>query len=315
MKIRVLLFFVLAVQFSFAQVNLLQGLVAHYPFSGNTNDASGNGNHGNAFNGASLTSDKFGNPSSAYAFDGFDDYISTPLLATGTGDYSMSAWVLFNSNTQCLLFYNGNSGIDGYGIHIFNTGKRVEILHGYISLNVTNSTYTPPTGEWLHLVTTRSGSLNSLYVNGVLKHSGTNNPLVPTGTTLIGGRNTSGQSLNGRMDEVRFYNRVLNSAEIQELYSGTSSVSKENATTINSGVSGFKIIPNPNKGSFKVSGLSLMNDQVNYRIMDIAGKVIQNGKLYTDDFEFNLTELKQGVYFVQIEQEGMVLREKLVIYE
>jgi hypothetical protein len=60
---------------SYGQVNLNQGLLAYYPFSGNANDASGNNNHGTAQNGIQLTTDKFGNPNSAYRFDGVDDHI------------------------------------------------------------------------------------------------------------------------------------------------------------------------------------------------------------------------------------------------
>jgi len=45
------------------------GLVAYYPFNGNANDESGNGNNGTV-NGATLTSDRFGNANSAYSFDG-----------------------------------------------------------------------------------------------------------------------------------------------------------------------------------------------------------------------------------------------------
>lgn len=48
-----------------------QGLVAYYPFNGDVRDESGNGNHGMA-NGAALTTDRFGNPNSAYSFDGVD---------------------------------------------------------------------------------------------------------------------------------------------------------------------------------------------------------------------------------------------------
>jgi len=48
-----------------ALADLNDGLVAHYPFNGNANDASGNGFDGTV-NGAILTEDQFGNPDSAY---------------------------------------------------------------------------------------------------------------------------------------------------------------------------------------------------------------------------------------------------------
>jgi hypothetical protein len=47
-------------------------LIADYPFNGNALDASGNGYNGTV-NGATLTTDRFGNPNAAYEFDGVDD--------------------------------------------------------------------------------------------------------------------------------------------------------------------------------------------------------------------------------------------------
>lgn len=59
-----------------SQVNLNQCLIAYYPFNGNADDATGNGNNGIPMNGVKLTTDRFGNPNSAYLFDGVDDYIA-----------------------------------------------------------------------------------------------------------------------------------------------------------------------------------------------------------------------------------------------
>ena len=49
------------------------GLRAWYPFTGNANDASGNGYSGTTHAGVSLTADRFSNADSAYAFDGTTD--------------------------------------------------------------------------------------------------------------------------------------------------------------------------------------------------------------------------------------------------
>jgi len=60
-----------------SQMDLNEGLVAHYPFNGNVNDESGNGNDGTA-HGTTLTEDRFGNMNGAYYFDGVDDRIQIP---------------------------------------------------------------------------------------------------------------------------------------------------------------------------------------------------------------------------------------------
>jgi hypothetical protein len=77
-----------------AQVNLNQGLMAYYPFSGNANDVSGNNNNP-VFNNATLTADRFGNPNSAYSFNGTSNYMRIPNSATLNYNTQMSvtAWV------------------------------------------------------------------------------------------------------------------------------------------------------------------------------------------------------------------------------
>src|SRR5436190_18372194 len=71
----------------FGQVNLNQGLLAYYPFNGNADDASGNGNKGVAQNGAFLTTDFQGKASSAAGFDGVNDFI----LVTDNGKLNADA--------------------------------------------------------------------------------------------------------------------------------------------------------------------------------------------------------------------------------
>ncbi|MCC7030850.1 MAG: hypothetical protein IT257_11135, partial [Chitinophagaceae bacterium] len=86
---------------SSAQVNLSQGLVAYYPFNGNTNDASGNGNNA-VNNGAALTADNWGNANGAYYFDGNDwmTIADNPLL----NPQSITIYALVKPQD----FYNGN---------------------------------------------------------------------------------------------------------------------------------------------------------------------------------------------------------------
>jgi hypothetical protein len=64
---------------------LTTGLVAYYPFNGNANDETGNGNGGTPI-GATLATDRFGNANRAYSFDG-NSYIQTknsPSLSAPT---------------------------------------------------------------------------------------------------------------------------------------------------------------------------------------------------------------------------------------
>ena len=71
-----LLFVIIIIVFSNTLLSQIptNGLVGYWPFSGNANDSSGNNLNGTV-NGAVLTEDRFGNSSSAFNFDGIDDYI------------------------------------------------------------------------------------------------------------------------------------------------------------------------------------------------------------------------------------------------
>lgn len=76
------------------------GLICYYPFSGNANDASGNGYKGTASN-VTLTTDRFGNASSAYNFIGTSGAVITsqPNLPIGNASRTISVWVKSTSAT------------------------------------------------------------------------------------------------------------------------------------------------------------------------------------------------------------------------
>jgi hypothetical protein len=76
----------------FAQdVDLKAGLVAYYPFNGNANDESGNGNNG-VVHGANLTMDRLNNQNSAYEFNG-STYLDLPENTYIYGDFTICFWV------------------------------------------------------------------------------------------------------------------------------------------------------------------------------------------------------------------------------
>lgn len=78
-----------------------QGLVAYYPFNGNTNDESGNGHNG-FISGATLTTDRFGRTNHAYCFDGTSNFISVPNdVALNPSSVTVLVW----AKGQCLQFH------------------------------------------------------------------------------------------------------------------------------------------------------------------------------------------------------------------
>ncbi len=96
-----------------AQINLTNGLIMYYPFTGNATDVSGNTNVATV-NGPVLTTDRFGAANSAYYFDGVDDYIQ---LTGGVGmkptfPMSISAWVNIRSNVSGVNNVFNNDYVD-----------------------------------------------------------------------------------------------------------------------------------------------------------------------------------------------------------
>lgn len=70
---------------------------------------------------------------------------------------------------------------------------------------------------WTHLAATYDGAMLRLYVNGVqvASRAQTGSISVSSGSLRIGGDNIWGEFFQGRVDEVRIYNRALSPAEIQ----------------------------------------------------------------------------------------------------
>jgi N-acetylneuraminic acid mutarotase len=98
--------------------SLANGLAAWYPFCGNPNDESGNGNDG-IVHGASLTSDRFGNTNSAYQFNGISDSIrvaDAPELNIRTGQsFSIALWLKQDTLNSAKYFFSKYSGSMGQG--------------------------------------------------------------------------------------------------------------------------------------------------------------------------------------------------------
>jgi hypothetical protein len=84
-----------------AQSFLTNGLVAYYPFDGNANDASGNGNNGTLFGSAALGADRFGNSNACLALPGtagVGSGVDIPSLSGAPYQpVTYSVWFLLNN--------------------------------------------------------------------------------------------------------------------------------------------------------------------------------------------------------------------------
>ncbi|MDH4071429.1 MAG: T9SS type A sorting domain-containing protein [Ignavibacteria bacterium] len=224
---------------SFGQIPT-DNLVMHFSFDGNAEDQSGFGNHGTVV-GPTLTQDRFGNPESAYLFDGANDYIdfgndaSTILLQ----DMTLSLWVKPNDfpipNQHDPIVFRGEWGEteatnQPYHFYLINFGglSHFGIGHEYGSgANEGGNTNTPADLMWTHVAIVRDHieKTYSFYINGeadtTLSYS--ENPTGgQAGTGYLGWSPAAiTQYFDGCLDDVRMYQRTLTNEEILALYEET----------------------------------------------------------------------------------------------
>jgi hypothetical protein len=203
--------------------SLNKDLVAYYPFDDNANDESGNNHHG-IVHGATLTTDRFGNENSAYSFNGVDTYIdlaNTDTLNMFSG-FTLTAWVNFTDNN-----YNGGSiggSIVSKHINYYPNGFTMSVYNSNVYLATNNSSYFISTSEtyndgtW-HLFTgVYNGTSLSIYVDGVLKVSDSASYTTGNDMNIRIGADSELSFFNGKIDDVRIWDRALSKNEILSLY-------------------------------------------------------------------------------------------------
>jgi hypothetical protein len=209
------------------------GLVAWYPFDGNTNDASGNGNNGTqnnfTFDGTTngWVGGKFG---SALLFNSSNDYVRVPPSSSinNLAQLTLSFWINPANG-------GGNQYVvaKGFSLAYASSAKELYFTHYF---SVSSGQWNMPVGSvpaglWTHIVVTYDDTSASntpmFYVNGV--SVATSTPVAPSGTALsdsanpliLGNIGSLTQAVNGSLDDFRMYNRILSATEISQLYQGS----------------------------------------------------------------------------------------------
>jgi len=230
--------------------NLAVGLVGYWPFCGNAKDQSGNGNNGTV-NGATLTSDRFGNSNSAYKFDGVNDFIEVPVQQQNISSYSILCWFKFptspldgeykamvqasggypNSQYSLSLQMSAgpefpNQGMNKVSAAINGPG----VFNGYISNNSYNdNTWHCLAGVWEAPVGVQSNSMYvKMYLDGLLINANStavdyfsvSTPINGYGNTMFGMMNhlIGSRYYQGELDDIGIWNRALTQLEITQLY-------------------------------------------------------------------------------------------------
>jgi len=277
-------------------------LVSWWPFSGNANDESGNANNGTV-NGATLTTDRFGNANSAYSFLNNEILISNQFYNNGWINSTVSLWFLTNNNNQDMqnIFNTTPHNLEGFG---FNHENQPILLSHWKNENPSTGqwnifsanplNYNPVNNlTWYHLVIVKSGNSYSYFVNGVLDKNSvvTISPLSQL-TGLRFGSIGGGEYLNGKLDDIGIWNRALTQEEITSLYTGV--LSSESFTNTND----FKLYPNPANDIVQFKSTEMVEK---ISIYNALGQLVQESVLNnSNEGTISLDQLTAGTYFIKI---------------
>jgi hypothetical protein len=206
---------------TFAQIPT-NGLVSYWPFNGNANDESGNGHNAIEIT-ATLTTDRFGNPNSAYAFDGsLGSYIMVPDHDSldPLNDYTFTFWI--NPESYASI---GGQILNKYRAFVNDEGgwaaqldpTHLGISPSFWSLSVIQLN----TWTFGAIVFKKSTNTCSIYLNGALDTSGTNTAVIRNNVRnlYIGiHEGVSYGNFDGKIDDIRMYNRALSESEVNILF-------------------------------------------------------------------------------------------------
>jgi PKD repeat protein len=213
--------------------SLQTGILGLYPFNGNANNQFGKSLNGNV-SGATLTTDRFGLPNSAYHFNGnsYIDLGSIPEYSIGNGSLTTSSWFKsdFSHVGNIIRYDNGNTS-GGWGILSINSNPNYLTLwgmsFGFGRGQVPVLLTTVSNNEWHHVVHVidAANSKTKLYIDGNLvdTYQGYNENVIGFENTklYIGSLDGGVENWNGDIDDVVIYNRALSDSEVLDLYKFT----------------------------------------------------------------------------------------------
>jgi len=204
-----------------------EGLVSWFPFNGNADDESGSGNFG-TINRAKLCADRFDKDNRAFQFDGIYSYISVELhnqtLMLGN-NFTISFWTKlnFNNNNNQTFISKGDALSNEYSvfcsqeneIEFIDQGKMIQPNFIFPGFNI-----------WTNIICVMDHGFGKIYINGSLVYNIPNNKVIlPSNLPLVfGAQFEPGTStpirnsyLNGKLDDIGIWNRVLTKDEISKL--------------------------------------------------------------------------------------------------
>lgn len=296
--------------FSFAQT----GLIGSYPFNGNANDVSGNGNNG-VVTGATLTTDRFGNLNSAYLFNGINTFIDIGNNFA-YNSHSFSCWARKDSvNASNTLVSKINNGPYDFQNSEFSVNGFLQIGTGTTWTGVGSTASPIDYSQWNCYAATYNALTNTakIYANGMVDSMVIGNYSDVINTPIyIGARpywsGNGGPSFffTGAIDEVNIYNRVLTQQEVDSLCPSLTSIMTITKTDK------INLSPNPfststtvqitNYSSTSLTTGLLRSASYECEMYDVFGRMVKQFVIRNSPFVIERDNLPSGLYFIRLTQ-------------
>ena len=311
-----------------AHAQLSSGLVAWWTFNGTAKDGTSKGHNGTATS-ITYAAGKTGIPNTAAVFNGTSSIIKVPYQSDlNTDTFSVCTVIKLNGyyTGTCqgnYIFAKGVQGSNGsYGLQAFdNAYNSCSVLDTSKEVFAAMAPNLPPditqqyapnivTNQWYCVVTTFDGATSKTYIDGILKSTYTV-PGALIGSDTVGlsiGAYGSGLTtgypywLNGAMDDLRLYNKVLKATDIDSYCTNYHKMYPESVENINS-LRFLNVYPNPNNGSFTISGYVGNTKNVLVEISNTLGQIVYREDVTTVNNELNKTislSAANGVYYINL---------------
>ena len=211
--------------------------VALYSLDYDASDAGGN--YDGTYNTSNVTFGVDGKINWGASFNGNINSGIVTGITSLTNDFTISMWLNLESiSINTWIFSNWDSTSQDMYFAVHPNGQLELTIDGRTGTNIFGSSGTFTLNTWHHFLVTMSNGTYDLYFNGTqLGSSGTT-----TNTTFNSGSNyeignsprtSSGYSAwNGKIDQVRIFNKALSSSEVSTLYEETACVYTSTTDTV-----------------------------------------------------------------------------------
>jgi hypothetical protein len=196
----------------------------------------------NAQNGTMINMNTSGAPVAArvgqgFRFDGSTNYVNVSAGIVVTQPFSVSLWMYPTASSDTEILFSTNTGVNN-GIRIRRdvSNQLALTLAGVADYVLSTAT---AAGMWHHLVVTANNTTAIGYVDGAKANTVAIGTISGTPNNCHIGSYTNTQFYHGTIDEVKVWNRMLSTADVQEEYMRGQGVVLKNCKIVNAKISQY----------------------------------------------------------------------------